>query len=139
VLENLSTSNRIALLGCMVCLLTFFSCGKQREDIVLEAFTEPMMDYYSLKLYANGEFDFHIPVIDYYGRYLTSGDTITLRSIEREPRKMSVTVNGRVMTKTITEMEWRFLIDEEKRQIRSISSPDTKGIWIDIVMNKLQR
>jgi hypothetical protein len=114
-----------------------FGCSNQREDIVFEAFTEPAMDYYSLKLYSKGEFDFHVPVIDYSGRYIQSGDTIVLKSIEREPRKLSVTVNGRVMTKTITEMEWEFIIDEKKGQIQSISSPGTKGIFIDIVMNKL--
>jgi hypothetical protein len=119
-------------------MMFFLSCAKQRADIVFEAFTEPAMDYYSLKLYGNGEFDFHVPVIDYYGRYLLSGDTLTLRSIEREPRKMSVTVNGRVMTKTITEMEWKFLIDKRKKQVRSISSENTTGIVIDIVMNNLQ-
>jgi hypothetical protein len=103
-------------LFAMVMVASLISgCSKQREDIVFEAFTEPAMDYYSLKLYANGEFDFHVPVIDYYGRYIQSGDTIVLKSIEREPRKLSVTVNGRVMTKTITEMEWEFIIDEKKQ------------------------
>jgi hypothetical protein len=71
-------------------MIIFVSCSTVREDVVLEAFTEPSLDWYSLKLYSNGEFDLHIPSIDYSGVYKVSDDTVFLKSSETEQRTMTI-------------------------------------------------
>jgi len=94
------------------------ACGT-RNDIVFEAFSDPFLDWYSLKLYSGGEFDLHVPSADYAGQYLVSGDTIFL--------------SGKDSTQ-----HWNFLIDSQTKSIKTIgpnSSPPS--FFIDIVVNKL--
>lgn len=49
-------SSKIKLAALTLFLL---GCIGKREDIVFEAFTEPLLDWYSLKLYSTGDFDLH--------------------------------------------------------------------------------
>ena len=114
--------------------MILLSCSTYREDVIFEAFTEPFTDWYSLRLYSNGEFDLHIPSIDYRGIYKLSGDTIFLTSIESEQR----TILTRDDTEEIVkEQYWIFLIDSKAKQIRAIENQDSQRILIDIIDNKL--
>jgi len=118
----------VALIGILL------SCSTTREDIVFEAFTEPFLDWYSLKLYSNGEFDLHVPSIDYSGKYKLSGDTIFLESIETERRTMA---KEDKKEEVIKEQRWTFLIDPKGKKVRTIENASSQIISIDIVDNKL--
>jgi hypothetical protein len=124
---------KLKVVGLIAILV---SCSTTREDVVFEAFTEPFLDWYSLKLYSNGEFDLHIPSIDYSGMYKLSGDTVFLESIETEHRTMT-TENK--TEEVIKEQRWTFLIDPNRKKIRTIENASLQTISIDIVDNKLLR
>ena len=115
-------------------MIVFLGCSTPREDVVLEAFTEPFLDWYSLKLYSNGHFDLHIPSIDYSGSYKVSGDTVLLKSIEIETRTRTI---GPKVKGVVKEQRWTFLIDSKKRKITTIGNIDSPTISIDIIDNKL--
>lgn len=101
-------------------IMVFLGCSTAREDVVLEAVTYPFLDWYSLKLYSNGEFDLHIPSIDYSGIYTVADDTVFLKSIE-------------------TEQQWTFLIDREESKITTIKNAGSPAIRIDVISNKLPK
>ena len=115
-------------------MIIFLSCSTAREDVVLEAFTEPFLDWYSLKLYSDGHFDLHIPSIDYSGTYKASGDTVFLKSVEIETRTRTT---GPKIKGVVKEQRWTFLIDSKTRKVRTIGNTDSPTISIDIVDNKL--
>jgi hypothetical protein len=120
----------IKAIGMMIILV---GCSTAREDIVLEAFTEPFVDWYSLKLYSNGEFDLHIPSRDYRGTFEVSGDTVFLKSVENEKRPMMHDTR----TRGVKDQRWTFIVDTKARKIRTIHSNDSSAIVIDIVDYKL--
>ena len=122
---------KLRIVGLIILSL---SCSRAQEDVVFEAFTEPFLDWYSLKLYSNGEFDLHIPSIDYSGTYKLSGDTVFLESIETEQRTMTT---GNKTEEIIEEQRWTFLIDLKAKKIRTIEDKNSPTIWIDIVDSKL--
>jgi len=122
---------KLRTVGLMIIVL---SCSTAREDVVLEAFTEPFLDWYSLKLYSDGHFDLHIPSIDYRGTYKVSGDTLFLKSIETETRTLTT---GPKTKGVVKEQRWTFLIDPKTRKVRTIGNTNSPTISIDIVDNKL--
>lgn len=121
-------------LRTVALMIIFVSCSSAREDVVLEAFTEPVVAGYSLKLYSNGRFDWHIPATDYRGNYTLSGDTLFLKSIEIEAKERTAGPNIKGI---VEEQHWFFLIDTKTRKIRSIGNTDSPVISMDIVVDKL--
>jgi hypothetical protein len=121
-------------LRIVALMIIFISCSTAREDVVLEAFTEPVLDWYSLKLYSDGRFDLHIPAIDYRGTYKVSGDTVFLKSIEVETARKTI---GPKTKGVVKEQRWTFLIDSKTRKVRTIGNADSQTISIDIIENKL--
>lgn len=121
-------------LRIVALMIIFISCSTAREDVVLEAFTEPFLDWYSLKLYSDGRFDLHIPTIDYRGTYKVSGDTVFLKSIKVETATKTI---GPKAKGVVREQRWTFLIDSKTRKVRTIGNGDSQTISIDIIDNKL--
>jgi len=58
-------------------LLLLFSCNNGNKTS-FDAFSDGFLDYYSLKIYTDGSFELHIPIIDAEGQSRVSGDTIFL-------------------------------------------------------------
>lgn len=96
--------NILYKLSLISIFMSTFSCNDNKP--VFDAFSDGFLDYYSLKIYADGSFVLHVPFTDGEGQSRISGDTIFLNYKEGTD---------------ITKVPEAYLINREHNTIDEIS------------------